>query len=120
MQSTPPILARPDPRRINSAAEHAKTKATLECFMESTNETMNELGRQAQLTYNVASHHIGLLEGQKSRMKERAISAERSREHRIGCQPSLRPCGPGKVGFGWSMCIAACAAAQLAAAPRAA
>ena len=64
MQSTPPILGRPDPRRIHSAAEHAKTKATLECFMETTNEGMTELGRQTQLTYNVASHHIGLLEGQ--------------------------------------------------------
>ena len=70
MQSTPPILARPDPRRINSAAEHAKTKATLECFMETTNEGMNELGRQTQLTYNVASHHIGLLEGQVSSLHE--------------------------------------------------
>ena len=76
MQSTPPILARPDPRRINSAAEHAKTKATLECFMESTHEGMNELGRQTQLTYNVASHHIGLLEGQVSSLHEEVQNVE--------------------------------------------
>ena len=67
MESTPPVVARlPDPRRINSAVQHAQTNAKLECFMETANESMNELGRQAQLTYNVASHHIGLLEGQVS------------------------------------------------------
>ena len=76
MQSTPPILGRPDPRRIHSAAEHAKTKATLECFMETTNEGMNELGRQTQLTYNVASHHIGLLEGQVSSLHEEVQNVE--------------------------------------------
>ena len=76
MQSTPPILGRPDPRRIHSAAEHAKTKATLECFMETTNDGMNELGRQTQLTYNVASHHIGLLEGQVSSLHEEVQNVE--------------------------------------------
>ena len=77
MESTPPVVARlPDPRRINSAAEHAKTKATLECFMETTNEGMNELGRQTQLTYNVASHHIGLLEGQVSSLHQGMQSVE--------------------------------------------
>ena len=71
MESTPPVVARlPDPRRINSAVQHAKTNAKLECFMETTNEGMNELGRQAQLTYNVASHHIGLLEGQVSSLHQ--------------------------------------------------
>ena len=70
MESTPPVLARPDPRRINSAVQHAKTKATLECFMETTNEGMNELERKTQLTYNVASHHIGLLEGQVSSLHQ--------------------------------------------------
>lgn len=71
MESTPPAVTRlPDPRRINSAVQHAKTKATLECFMETTNEGMNELGRKTQLTYDVASHHIGLLEGQVSSLHQ--------------------------------------------------
>ena len=37
---------------------------------------MNELNRQTQLTYNVASHHIGLLEGQVSSLHEEVQNVE--------------------------------------------
>ena len=76
MESTPHVLARPDPRRINSAMERAKTNATLECFMESTDEGMKQLGRQNQHTFNVAAHHIDVLGEQVSSLHKEVQDVE--------------------------------------------
>jgi len=76
MESTPPVLAWPDPRRINSAVERAKTNAKLECFIESTDEGMKQLDRQNQHTFNVAAHHIDVLGEQVSSLHKEVKNVE--------------------------------------------